>query len=279
MFSLMLAPMEGYTDAALRTLCYRHGADLTFTEMVHVGSLLRGNKQSLGRVAAHDATPVQIQLLAVNDEELKAYVEGFTPFPGFMGFNLNMSCPSPDVIRQGKGAALVKRAAKAGRLASIIRSRGYPVSVKMRLGINTREKALKVYLNTIKSVDADFFVVHAKAASQGSSEPADDSVYPECVDAAGGKPLIANGDIDSADEIERLRGVGVSGVMLGRAALREPSIFDAVKNQLNINSPPKPVPSPRELMDEYDELSNALSADGYRAAFTKVVGRAGNVVY
>ena len=81
------------------------------------------------------------------------------------------------------------------------------------------------------------------------------------------------------DEIERLHGVGVSGVMLGRAALREPSIFDAVKNLLNINSPPKPVPSPRELMDEYDELSNALSAEGYRAAFTKVVGRAGNVVY
>lgn len=275
----MLAPMEGYTDAALRTLCFRHGADLTFTEMAHVGSLLRGNKQSQSRVAARDTTPVQIQLLSVNEEELKAYVETFTPFPGFMGFNINMSCPSPDVIRQGKGAALVKRAAKAGRLTSIIRSRGYPVSIKMRLGINAREKALKVYLNTIRSVDADFLIVHAKAASQGSSEPADDSVYPECVDAAGGKSVIANGDIDSVEEIERLRGMGVAGVMLGRAALRDPSIFDALKNQLGINSPPRSLPSPRALMEEYNKLSDAIGTVEYRAAFSKVVGKTGGVVY
>lgn len=81
LFRLMLAPMEGYTDAALRTLCFRHGADLTFTEMVHVGGLLRGNKLSLSRVTARDATPVQVQLLAVKEDELKAYVEGFKPFP------------------------------------------------------------------------------------------------------------------------------------------------------------------------------------------------------
>ena len=77
MFRLMLAPMEGYTDAALRTLCFRHGADLTFTEMAHVESLLRGNRPSLSKVAAHDSTPVQIQLLTGRDDQLDRFVAGF----------------------------------------------------------------------------------------------------------------------------------------------------------------------------------------------------------
>ncbi len=101
----MLAPLEGYTDAALRTLCFRHGADLTFTEMAHVESFLRNNRLALEKIEAHDSTPVQIQLLTGREEELERFLAGFEPFPGFEGFNLNLSCPSPDVIRRGKGAA------------------------------------------------------------------------------------------------------------------------------------------------------------------------------
>ncbi len=275
----MLAPMEGYTDSALRTLCFRHGADLTFTEMAHVGSLLRGNRSTLARVEPRDATPTQVQLLAANEEELLTYIEGFKPFPGFMGFNLNLSCPSPDVIRQGKGAALIKRAAKVGRLTSIIRRGGYPVSLKMRLGTNAHEKAMKVYLNPLRSIDADFFIVHAKTAAQGSSEPADNSVYPECIDATGGRPVIANGDVDSVEGVELLRGMGVAGVMIGRAAIRDPSIFDAVKNRLGLNSPPKPIPSRGELTEEYLELSKTVGSEPYDTAFMKIIGRKGNVVY
>jgi tRNA-dihydrouridine synthase B len=247
----MLAPMEGYTDAALRTLCFRHGADLTFTEMTHVGSLLRGNRLTLERVMAHDSTPVQVQLLTSKEEELKRFIEKFKPFPGFKGFNLNLSCPSPDVINQGKGAALVKRAAKTEKLASTLRRCGYNVSLKMRLGTNAHEKALRVYLNCLRGVDAEFFIIHSKTASQGSSEAADYSVYLECVEAANRKPIIANGDIDSVEKVMMLRKMGVSGVMIGRAALTDPSIFDAIKNELAFNSSLKLIPNLKELMEVY----------------------------
>ncbi len=274
LFRLMLAPLEGYTDSALRTLCYRHGADLTFTEMAHVESFLRGNRQSLDKIAARDSTPVQIQLLSGSEDNLERFLASFESFPGFAGFNLNLSCPSPDVIRHGKGAAMVKRVAKTSRLVEIIRSHGYGASVKIRLGTNAHEKAQKVYLNSLRGVDADFFVVHAKTAAQGSAEEEDYSVYPECVEAARGIPVIANGGIDSVEKVTLRRSMGVSGVMIGRAALSNPAIFDELRNGLGLNEPPRRVPDAEELRGEYEALHMQLSCDeAHRGAFLRLLGR------
>ena len=274
MFRFMLAPLEGYSDSVLRTLCFRHGADLTFTEMAHVESFLKNNRLALEKIAVRDMTPVQIQLLTGRENELESFLEGFTSFPGFEGFNLNLSCPSPDVIGRGKGAAMIKRAAKTQRLVSLIRGHGYAVSLKMRLGTNAHERELKVYLNALRGVDADFFVVHAKTAAQSSAESDDYSVFPECVNAAGGRPVIANGGIDSPEKVEALKEMSVGGVMIGRAALSNPAIFDSLKNQLGFNKPSKPVPTIQELKKEYVELYSSLhGSDRHRDNFYRVVGK------
>ena len=274
MFRFMLAPLEGYSDSVLRTLCFRHGADLTFTEMAHIESFLKNNRLALEKIAVRDMTPVQIQLLTGRENELESFLEGFTSFPGFEGFNLNLSCPSPDVIGRGKGAAMIKRAAKTQRLVSLIRGHGYAVSLKMRLGTNAHERELKVYLNALRGVDADFFVVHAKTAAQSSAESEDYSVFPECVNTAGGRPVIANGGIDSPEKVEALKEMSVGGVMIGRAALSNPAIFDSLKNQLGFNKPSKPVPTIQELKKEYVELYSSLhGSEMYRDDFYRVVGK------
>lgn len=277
----MLAPLEGYSDAVLRTLCHTHGADLTFTEMAHVESFLRGNKPALAKIEALDSTPVQVQLLTGRDDRLERFVEGFMAFPGFKGFNLNLSCPSRDVIRHGKGAAMVKRAAKTQRLVSIIQDHGYTASVKLRLGTNEYEKRNKLYLNSLGGVEADLFIVHAKTAAQESGEPEDYSVFPECVEAAGGVPIIANGGIDSTEKVRALMGVGVAGVMIGRAALCNPAVFDALKNELGFNEPRRIVPAIDKLVRDYDSLHMHLGGDErYRDRFLRVVGRkVGSVLY
>jgi tRNA-dihydrouridine synthase len=187
----MLAPLERYSDSVFRTLCHNHGAELTFTEMAHVESFLNRNKASLEKIEPRDATPVQIQILSGSEAKLDRFLLDFKPFDGFGGFNLNLSCPSKEVIKQGKGAAMVKRGAKTARLVSMIRDHGHPVSVKIRLGLNQYEKGRKLYLNNLGKVDPDFFVVHAMHAAQGSGEKEDNSVYPECVEAARGIPVIA----------------------------------------------------------------------------------------
>ena len=270
----MLASLERYSDSVFRTLSYNHGADLTFTEMAHVESFLKRNKVSLEKIEPRDATPVQIQILSSNEGKLDRFLSDFKPFDGFMGFNLNLNCPSKDVIRQGKGAAMVKRAAKTARLVSLIRDHGHPVSVKIRLGLNQFEKDNKLYLNNLGGVDPDFFVVHAKHAAQSSCEKEDNSVYPECVEAARGIPVIANGGIETPEIVQSLVEMGVGGVMMGRPAMGNPAIFDLMKNELGVNNPPKPVPTTDDLKREYDDIYEAIGgSEKYRSRFLKVVGK------
>lgn len=270
----MLASLERYSDSVFRTLFYNHGADLTFTEMAHVESFLKRNKVSLEKIEPRDATPVQIQILSSNEGKLDRFLSDFKPFDGFMGFNLNLNCPSKDVIRQGKGAAMVKRAAKTARLVSLIRDHGHPVSVKIRLGLNQFEKDNKLYLNNLGGVDPDFFVVHAKHAAQSSCEKEDNSVYPECVEAARGIPVIANGGIETPEMVQSLVEMGVGGVMMGRPAMGNPAIFDLMKNELGVNNPPKPVPTTDDLKREYDDIYEAIGgSEKYRSRFLKVVGK------
>ena len=270
----MLASLERYSDSVFRTLSHNHGADLTFTEMAHVGSFLKRNKISLMKIEPRDATPVQIQILSSNEEKLDRFLSGFKPFDGFMGFNLNLSCPSKDVIRQGKGAAMVKRATKTTRLVSLIRDHGHPVSIKIRLGLNQYEKDNKLYLNNLGGVDPDFFVVHVKHAAQSSGEKEDNSVYPECVEAARGIPVIANGGIETPEMVQSLWEMGVSGVMLGRPAMGNPAIFDLMKNELGINNPPIPVPITDDLKHEYNDIYETIGgSEEYRSRFFKVVGK------
>jgi len=270
----MLASLERYSDSVFRTLCYRHGAELTFTEMAHVNSFLNNNKGSLQKIEPKDSTPVQIQILSSNEAKLDRFLTRFRPFKGFRGFNLNLSCPSKDVIRQGKGAAMVKRATKTSKLVKLIRGHGYTVSVKIRLGLNQHEKNNKLYLNNLGGVDPDFFVVHAKHAGQASSEPEDDSVYPECVEAARGIPVIANGGIETPEKVQSLMEMGVSGVMMGRPAMGNPAIFDLLKNEMGFNDPPRQVPRAADLGKEYKDLFDSIGGDEkYKFRFLKIVGR------
>jgi tRNA-dihydrouridine synthase len=274
MLRFMLASLERYSDSVFRTLTHNHGANLTFTEMAHVESFLKRNKASLEKIEPRDATPVQIQILTGNEGKLDRFLSDFKPFDGFKGFNLNLSCPSKDVIRQGKGAAMVKRGAKTTRLVSVIRDYGHPVSVKIRLGLNQFEKDRKLYLNNLGGVDPDFFVVHAKHAAQSSSEKEDNAVYTECVEAARGIPVIANGGIETSEIVQSLIRMGISGVMMGRPAMGNPAIFDIMKNELGINNPPKPVPTTDDLKREYDDIYDAIGGSvEYRSRFLKVVGK------
>ncbi|VVB73790.1 tRNA-dihydrouridine synthase B [uncultured archaeon] len=221
-FQLMLAPMEGITDAAFRTLASKNGADLTFTEMARVANLAKGKKE-LARIDITDSTPTQIQLAGSKLAEYERFLSVFKPSEGFRGFNLNLGCPGPSFIRQGIGAAMMKRVTRVQEIIRIINDHGYECSVKMRLGLNRYEKEKGVYLNLINGADASFFVVHAKTAAQKDSDPADFTVYDKCV--ATGKRIVANGGIRTREQVMDLKEKGLYGAMIGQAAIGNPEIF------------------------------------------------------
>ena len=244
-FKLMMAPLENITGPSFRTICYNHGADMTFTEMVRINALARNNKSTIFKTLPKDNTPVIIQLLGSKEEYYRKYLDSFKPFDGFKGFNLNLGCPSSNVTKINLGAGMVGKITKTVNVVNLIKEYGYSVSIKMRLGLNFEEKQYKVYLKSINSTDADFYIVHARHGMQSSSLPVDFSVYEECADT--GKTIIANGDINSKQQIEELKEIGIKGAMIGRAALKDPSIFDKLKGKKG---------SPIEtIMQEYRQLS------------------------
>lgn len=222
--------MEGITDCAFRTLCYNNGADLTFTEMIRVDALNRKNKSTAALLDLKNETPTGIQLLTVKPTEVQKFVDEFSTYnikP--VQIDINASCPSPDVIRVGSGAALIKRTNRINELITILRKLNLPVSIKMRTGLNDYEQKHKVYLNVLKNVDADAFIIHARHARASSQEKADWSVFEECF--ATGKHIVPNGDICEPEHVNFFKQLGAKEVMIGRAALRNPSVFNYLKGK------------------------------------------------
>lgn len=244
-FAYFAPPLELISDNAYRTLCYRHGADATFTEMIRLKGLIRSNASTWSRLNFQDETPTIVQLLVNNEQDLRAFLSRFKEFQGFKGFNINMGCPSPEIIRVGLGCASIKRIAKTQRLISLFREFGHSVSIKLRLGMNAYERKNKVYLNLIKNTTPDFFIVHARDGSQTYRQPADFSAYEEC--AATGKIIVANGDITAAQHIAFLKSIGVKGAMIGRGAIQNPAVFDMLKGNKT--------PTADELKKEYAALA------------------------
>jgi len=215
--------MEGITDAAFRTLAHKNGADLTFTEIARVSNLARGKKGELARIEIPDATPTQIQLAGSKLEEYEKFLSSFKAPEGFRGFNLNLGCPSPSFIRQGIGAAMIKRVARVQEIVGLISRHGFECSVKLRLGLNQYEKERGAYLNLIKNVDAGFFIVHARTAAETEKDAADVSVYKRCI--ATGKRIVANGGIRTRKQAAEMKEKGMYGAMIGRTAVENPGIF------------------------------------------------------
>ena len=241
----MLAPLEDTSDNALRELCFNHGADLTFTEMTRLRSAVDENKSSLRKISIINNVPTQIQFAVQNEFDLKKFLDKYNPSKNFKGINLNLGCPSPQLINLGMGCAMIKRVSKVNSFVKIIQDYGYGSSVKLRLGLNAYEKKMKSYLNLITGVDADFFIVHARHGAEHYEVPADYRVFPEIV--ATGKMIIANGDVDSIRKVNLLKKMGVAGAMIGRAAVTDPAIFERLKGQKG--------PSFEELRKDYTLLA------------------------
>ncbi|MEK6938766.1 MAG: tRNA-dihydrouridine synthase family protein [Nanoarchaeota archaeon] len=245
-FLYLLAPMEDFTDNAFRALCHKYGADFTFTPMLSIDALAKKNEQTWKELDFGDNNaPVIIQLLGNNEESLRRFLTLFKPSPGFRGFNLNCGCVDPKVIQKGYGCALMKRFSKISTLVEIIKEYNYPVSIKMRLGLNNYEKQKRVYLNLIKTINADFFIIHARHGKETYADKADFSRYKECVGT--GKKIIANGDIKTVEQVHQLIEMGLAGVMIGRAAVENPHIFSIFKKKSFL--------SPETVKKEYLQLA------------------------
>ncbi len=238
--------MEAVSDAGFRALCHAQGASLTWTEMVRASAVARNNASTLDMIDTHDgATPTGVQLLAKSRDELCGALDrletlAVTSRPHYrniIAVDINLGCPSPDVIRNGSGPALLKRRARLQELFATLvefkRDTGLDVQavgVKIRLGLNKLEAEARVYLPLIDaaaSAGIDYVTVHARHAGQRSRDPPSWQAIAEAKAAAPpGLAIIGNGNVFSAADAAAMRSqTGCDGVMLARAAIRNPWVF------------------------------------------------------
>jgi tRNA-dihydrouridine synthase len=161
------------------------------------------------------------------------------------GLQLNLSCPSPNIIKIGQGPALIKRTKKvASLLNELLKQDKYKISLKTRLGLNETELREKKILNlfseleTIKDKNFTEVVVHFKHAKQSSSLDYDYSLLKELADFD--IPLVINGGIKTYTDFNNIMKTlnsqqrrNIKGLMIGREALKNPDCFVGISNMLN----------------------------------------------
>lgn len=231
-YGLMLGPMAGFSDRAMRCVCRKFGAEYAVTEMVSAKAVCYGDQKTckLARILP-DEGPVGLQIFG---SEPDIMAEGAARLLQNVGegearpvaVDLNMGCPVHKIYSNGEGSALMRDPDRIRRIVSAVKSAiDLPVTVKMRAGIapdtvNAVECALAA-----EEGGASCVTVHGRTRVQMYSGKADREIIKKVKDSLH-IPVIANGDIDSAEAaLTMLHDTGADGLMIARAAVGNPFLF------------------------------------------------------
>jgi tRNA-dihydrouridine synthase B len=222
-----LAPMAGMTDTAFRRLVKREGGcGLVVTEMVSSEGLVRGIDRTLEYAEyTEEERPVSIQIFGGDPEKMSAaaqIVEGM----GADIVDVNMGCPVPKIAKHNAGCSLMREPEHAARVVrAMTRAVKIPVTVKMRAGWDADELNAPELAKRIEDAGASAIAVHGRTAAQSYSGFSDWEFIARVASVVS-IPVFGSGDcIEPEQLVERLSRGGVSGVLVGRGALRNPWIF------------------------------------------------------
>lgn len=225
-YPIIYSPMAGVTDLPCRLINRKFGAELAFTEMIHIMSLTSKNARTLKMVkSAESDRPLGVQLLGANEEYINRAMD-ILDSCDYDLLDLNAACPMPKVARRGEGAGLLNEPLKLQKLLKLMVSRAKtPVTVKIRSGwdensINAKDVALAAQDSGI-----DALFIHGRHRKQGYSGKVNYKIIAE-VKKSLKIPVIANGDIYSGKTaLKMFEETGCDAVGIARGSLGNPWIF------------------------------------------------------
>ena len=234
-FPLLLAPMEDVSDPPFRALCKQNGADVMYTEFISSEGLIRDAKKSTMKLDIYDfERPIGIQIFGHNIDSMKRATEICEKAnPEFI--DINYGCPVKKVANKGAGAGILQDIPKMVSMTKeIVKSTKLPVTVKTRLGWDESTKYIVVVAERLQDVGIEAISIHGRTRKQMYKGEADWSLIGEVKNNARMHiPVFGNGDVNSPEKAKEMKDrFGVDGVMIGRASIGNPWIFNEIKKFL-----------------------------------------------
>lgn len=245
-YGLILAPMAGYTDRAMRLVSHEWGAEYTVTEMVSAKAVVYGDKKTatLAKVS-DDEGAVAIQLFGKEPEIMAEAARILTETVGrsAVAIDINMGCPVKKIFSNGEGSALMENPGLIEKITEAVRlATDKPVTVKLRAGIDEKRRNAVECALAAEAGGASAICVHGRTRVEMYGGRADREIIASAK-AAVKIPLIANGDITSGEEaVNMFKATGADAIAIGRGAVGNPFIFEEVRSALRGEdyTPPSP---------------------------------------
>ena len=229
----VLAPMSGVTDSAFRRMCGMASTDsvgLYVTEFISIEGLTRANMKSAARMAFDPEVerPLSVQIFGAEIARMVSAAK-IAEEAGAHIVDINCGCPAPKVVKRGGGAELMRQCDALAKLVEqTVAAVKIPVTVKIRSGWNHDSINAVQVAKMVEDAGAQMIAVHGRTRTQLYTGLADWGVVQD-VAANVRIPVVGSGDVTTAEEaIWRARMPGVSGVMIGRAAIMNPWIFGQI---------------------------------------------------
>lgn len=224
----ILAPMDGYSDWPFRSICRGLGSAMSYSEFVKVEHVLHSRRHTRAKLYYEEAErPVVFQIYGDDpDQIVQAALAVQALGPDII--DINMGCPAKSVASRGAGVGLMRTPLKIARLfRRLSASLRVPYTGKIRLGWEDH-RTYKLVARIVEENGGSLIAIHGRTKEQNYGGQADWDAIAE-VKAAVKIPVIGNGDVKTAGDIERLKQyTGCEAVMIGRAAIANPWIFSGL---------------------------------------------------
>src|SRR5258705_8771730 len=264
-FPLLLAPMEDVSDPPFRAVCKDNGADLMFSEFISSEGLIRDAMKSKMKLDfSEEERPFGIQIFG-GDEEAMAMSAKICEAVNPDLVDINFGCPVKKVVTKGAGAAVLKDVDVMVKLTeAVVRSTSLPVTVKTRLGWDENSKNIEEVAERLQDVGIKALAIHGRTRAQLYKGEADWTLISKVKENPRIHiPIFGNGDIDSPEKaLEYKKRYGVDGIMIGRAAIGYPWIFNEIKHFIQTGEHLSPPPIEQRVKVIFQHLHRSVECKG-----------------
>lgn len=237
-FPLLLAPMEDVSDPPFRALCKKHGADVMYSEFISSEGLIRDAKKSVQKLDIYDyERPIGIQIFGGEmSSMIKATEIVDAANPDII--DINYGCPVKKVVCKMAGSGILQDIPRMVKLTeAVVKATNKPVTVKTRLGWDDNTKYIVEVAERLQDIGIQGISIHGRTRKQMYKGEANWDLIRETKNNPRLHiPVFGNGDIDCPEKALAYKNkYNVDGIMIGRAAIGNPWIFNQIKNYFKTN--------------------------------------------